>query len=327
MKPPAIEFFEGPAVPDAPVARGLPQPEDLAPESESPDGRIFAFDDGMVAGFAALWWRDTPCNEGERVAAIGGFGAVDETVTKYLLDAATTMLHGMGFRMVVGPMNGNTWRRYRFVTESNGRGPFLLEPRNPDSYPDWWRAAGFEEIAYYSSSTIALNGQPTVPDALRKRLLRSGVKIRTLDPTRYEEELRSIHSVCLKSFSANFLYTPLSEEAFVGAYSKLKDRIDPDLVRIAERDGVVCGFVFAIADLEAAARGEKPALIIKTLAVDPGARCPGLGSILVDEVQNLGFEKGFSTALHALQHDENTVLRITSRHHGETFRRYTLFAR
>lgn len=52
-------------------------------------------------------------------------------------------LSDRGFDNLVVPMNGNTWRRHRFVIESDGRKPFLLEPRNPVEHPQWWRQAGF----------------------------------------------------------------------------------------------------------------------------------------------------------------------------------------
>lgn len=244
-----------------------------------------------------------------------------------LLQAAEKRLREAGCTLAIGPMNGNTWRRHRFVIESEGRGPFLLEPRNAPGYPGWWQSAGFRELSRYSSSVMALDGEPVVAPALRERLLRSGLVIRSLDASRYDDELRVIHAISLRSFSRNFLYTPLEKEGFLEAYRKVKDHVDPDLVRIAERDGVPCGFVFAIADLEAATRGEKPALIVKTLAVDPESRCAGLGSLLVDEVHRLGREKGFTEAIHALQHETNTSLKITGRHQGTPFRRYALFSK
>jgi L-amino acid N-acyltransferase YncA len=68
-------------------------------------------------------------------------------------------------------------------------------------------------------------------------------------------------------------------------------------------------------------------VIVKTLAVDPDARCAGLGSLLVDELHRIGLEKGYTEAIHALQHETNTSLKITGRHHGEVFRRYALFSK
>lgn len=323
-----MHIHEGATCPDFPLAAGLPSPESMAAPAEKPDARIhLTGTNGGVAAHCALWWTGTPLHEGARIGAIGGFAAVDAASAKPVLDAAMTRLAEAGRRLAVGPMNGNTWRRHRFVIESDGRGPFLLEPRNPEIYPEWWRQAGFEVLSRYSSSVIRLDGRPTVAPGLKRRLERSGLVIRELNPARYDDELRAIHAISLRSFSSNFLYTPLDEDAFLDAYRKVRDRVDPDLVRIAERDGIPCGFVFCIRDLEAEARGETPALIVKTLAVDPGSRSAGLGSLLVDEAHDIGFQKGYTEAIHALQHETNTSLKITGRHHGGVFRRYALFSK
>lgn len=325
MKSTAIHLHHGPLVPDLFLADGLAAPEACASPSEHPDARVFLTSAaGRVVAHCALWWTETPMHEGSRIGAIGGFAACDAEAARLLLGGAEAGLRTAGCRIAIGPMNGNTWRRHRFVTGDQGRGPFLLEPRNPVEHPQWWLAAGYEGISRYSSSSMPLQGGGTFPPKLRDRL---GVSIRGLDPDRYDDELRIIHRISLKSFSANFLYTPLEERDFFGAYQKFRDKVDPDLVLIAGRDGVPCGFVFTLRDIEAEARREKPALIVKTLAVDPAARCAGLGSLLVDEVHRIGFAKGHIEAIHALQHESNTSLKITSRHHGTVFRRYTLFSK
>lgn len=328
MSPASFHLQPGCELPDLETACGLQTLEAVSPASERPDARAFIIDEvGEIIAHAALWWTETPELDGCRIATIGGFEALDESSAAMLLAGAEDYLKDLGFRSIIGPMNGNTWRRHRFVVESDGTSPFLLEPRNPASYPGWWESAGFTELSSYSSSGMPLDGQSTVPVALKDRLLRSGVKIRPLDPERYDEALRDIHAVSLRSFAANFLYTPLEEDAFLDDYRKVRDRVDPDLVRIAERDGRSCGFVFAIPDLEAAARGEKPAVIVKTLAVDPTARCAGLGSLLVEEIHQLARAKGYTESIHALQHQSNTSLKITGRHHGHMIRRYALFSK
>lgn len=325
MNPSTFHILAGPGVPDLQCAEGLAVPETAAAPAEHPDARaILTNNDGVMTAYAALWWTDTPVFEGSHVGVIGGFAACDAEAAGLLLRGAEARLREAGCRIAVGPMNGNTWRRYRFVTESRGRGPFLLEPRNPAEYPEWWRMAGYETLSRYSSSLIRLDGNPTFPSKLLDRL---GVRIRGIDSGNYDDELRVIHRISLKSFSANFLYTPLAESDFLAAYQKVRDKVDADLVRIAERNGMPCGFVFTIRDLEAETRGEKPALIVKSLAVDPGSRSAGLGSLLVDEVQRLAYGKGYTEAIHALQHETNTSLKITGRHHGEVIRRYELFSK
>ena len=327
MNLPVVHILEGRS-PDRELLPGASElSESAAGSGEKPDARLIAIDPEGRISTASLWWSDVPSMDGHKLGSIGGFESTGEETTMLLLQAAEKRLREAGCTLAIGPMNGNTWRRHRFVIESDGRGPFLLEPRNAPAYPDWWHSAGFKELSRYSSSVMALDGEPVVAPALRERLLRSALVIRSLDASRYDDELRVIHAISLRSFSRNFLYTPLEKEGFLEAYRKVKDHVDPDLVRIAEKDGMPCGFVFAIADLEAATRGEKPALIVKTLAVDPESRCAGLGSLLVDEVHRLGREKGFTEAIHALQHETNTSLKITGRHQGTPFRRYALFSK
>lgn len=328
MKPPEITITDGPEIPAIKFAEWLPAPDTLAAVREDSDARLFlTAPDGVVVAYAALWWREVPLYPNHVIGAIGGFAATDGESARLLLEAATRHLHRNGCTLAVGPMNGNTWRSYRFVSDSDGRKPFLLEPRNPEAYPNWWREAGFEKLSAYSSSLMPLDGTEAVSSALRARIERSGIVIRPLDVDHYDEELGLIHELSLRSFSHNFLYTPLEQEAFLASYRKVRQHVDPDLVRIAGRDGIHCGFVFGIPDLEAAARGERPALIVKTLAVDPASRSAGLGSLLVDELHRIARGKGFTESIHALQHETNTSLKITGRHEGHPFRKYILFSK
>lgn len=321
MKPYKLEQSEG-------SAAHWPEAEALSPLEENADGRVFLIGpNGKLVAHAALWWRETPVLDGRNIGTIGGFLASDSDAATALLDAAAQQLRKAGCRTAVGAMNGNTWRRHRFVVEDLGRGSFLLEPRNLPGFPGWWQNAGFTILSRYSSSVMPLDAGDSISPGVKARLERSGIRVRRLELSRYDDELKKIYAVSLQSFAGNFLYTPLCEEGFMAAYQKIRDRVDPDLVKIAERDGVACGFVFGIPDLEAVARGEAPAVIVKTLAVDPDARCAGLGSWLVDELHEAGRGKGYREAIHALQHETNSSLKITGRHHGKVFRRYALFSK
>lgn len=320
-----IYHSDGPALTEFSPANGV---DILAPVEESPDARIYLIDEtNRLRAEVALWWSDTPVFEGKQIGTIGGFAATDAEAARQVLDSASSRLKAAGCRIAVGPMNGNTWRRHRFVIESDGFGSFLLEPRNSLQEPAWWRQAGFSVMSQYYSSVMHLDGTVALPAAVKERIARSNITVRSLDASRYDAELKRIHAVSLKCFSRNFLYTPLDEESFLDRYRKVRKLVDPDLVRIAERNGSICGFAFGIPDLEATARGEKPAVIVKTLAVDPDARCAGLGTLLVDELHRIGWEKGYTEAIHALQHETNTSLKITGRHQGVRFRSYALFSK
>lgn len=326
MNPYPSIIQDGFELPNLAVISGLPTPAECSATHEHADARVILTNNqSEIIAHAALWWKESPAMEGHQLGAIGGFAASDPDTAKQLLDLACDTLRHHGCTIAVGPMNGNTWRRYRFVVESDNQAPFLLEPSQPPEYPLWWQAVGFTELVRYSSSLMSLPAPRSAPDQVCERLTQNGVRIRTLNPDHFETELKIIYDIGLRSFAANFLYTPLEERAFIESYLKVRDHIDPRFIRIAEKDGIPCGFVFGIPDLNALQLGKKPALIVKTLAVDPQSRCAGLGSLLVDEIQQAAAEAGYTQAIHALQHESNTSLKITKRNAGEKFRQYALF--
>lgn len=284
------------------------------------DAQLSARDDrGHLHAQAGLWWREVPTFGTETVGCLGAFETSSADAARALLEAALQHLRERGCTLAIGPMDGNTWRRHRFVIEDSGEPPFFLEPQNPPEYPAYFTAAGFRPLATYSSSALPLAG--AAPDLTRamQRLGQRGITIRDLDAAHFRRELDAIYDVCLASFSENFLYTPISREEFVGSYAKVEPLVDPALVRIAELHGEVIGFLFALPD-------EGKRVVLKTLAVDPHHRFGGLGSVLVAQVQERARAQGSVEAIHALQHDSNSSRRITARHHARIIRRYALYS-
>ncbi|MEY2880353.1 MAG: hypothetical protein RLZZ15_2733, partial [Verrucomicrobiota bacterium] len=139
---------------------------------------------------ALLWWRAAPPMAGETPGVIGGFLATSADAAAEALRRAGDRLRAEGCTLAVGPMDGNTWRKYRFVTEAGTEPPFLLEPANPPEWPVWWRAAGFAPLAeYYSSVADDMERRDERLAGVAARMTAAGVTIRALDPARFEEEL------------------------------------------------------------------------------------------------------------------------------------------
>lgn len=284
-----------------------------------------AHDEPLLAG---LWCNNTPHYEGQPIGTIGACRIDDSAKSTDFLSACADYLHSeCQSHTVVGPMNGNTWLRHRLVLESDGRDPFLMEPIEPAHYPATFEAAGFSILSRYSSSLVDLDAGQDDFSTLEQRMDRRGVKIRPLDMDRFEEDLMAIFKLSLISFSNNFLYTPLSQEMFLGKYQSSREHIDPDLVLLAERDGELAGFVFCTPDLLARQYGKDPAIIVKTLAALPDRILFGLGTVLVSRVQQAAKGKGYREAIHALQYESNTSLRISQRFSAKIFRRYALMAK
>jgi GNAT superfamily N-acetyltransferase len=277
---------------------------------------------------ASAWWMHVPALPGERVGVIGDFAATSSAAAGKVLSFAEAELTRRGCTVAVGPMNGNTWRPYRFVTDPGTEPPFFLEPTNPPEWPAWWRTAGFEPLAeYYSSATDDLTTRdPRLTDAAA-RMAAAGISIRPLDSAQFEEDLARIYDVSIVSFQDNYLYTPLPREDFFTQYRAIQKRVKPELVLLAEQAAKPVGYVFAVPDFAQAQRGEPiTTVIVKTLAVLPARANAGLGALLLGRVHEAAQSLGFTRAIHALMHETNKSRNLSARY-ARTVRRYTLFAK
>jgi GNAT superfamily N-acetyltransferase len=226
-------------------------------------------------------------------------------------------------------MNGNTWRTYRFVVDRGAEPSFFLDLDHRPEWPELFRRAGFAPIAEYESTLVAdLHTVDTRVSRAAERLTRAGVRIHPIDPARADAELRAIHQLSLTAFARAFLYTPIDEDEFLRAYRPLLPRVDPRLVRLAEHEGRLAGYVFALPDLHERARGEPiRTVIIKTLAIRPEREYAGLGAWLLADVQAAAVALGFTRAIHALMHVSNTSRALSDHWQSRRIRRYELFAR
>jgi GNAT superfamily N-acetyltransferase len=323
-------------LPPGPAISGL-SPEQF--QREAPDAHWVWHDGNELHARCSLWWRQTPTVPGETVGVVGHYAAEDDAGAIALLEHALQELARQGCTYAIGPMDGTTWQHYRLVSDSPGSSPpeppFFLEPTHPAGWNQHFLHAGFQPLATYCS---ALN-----PDLRRRderlgkvavRLEQKGVQVRSLDLSNFAAELRQIHALACDSFRHNFLYTPISTDTFSSQYAKIQPYVRPEFVLLAEQvverpDAQpipeLVGFLFAIPDWLAAQRGEDlTTLIVKTVAVKPGRAYAGLGSYLVDQVQAIAHQQGYTRAIHALMYDQNLSRNISDRF-AQPIRRYTLY--
>lgn len=294
-----------------------------------PDMHLLVLNDNQPAARASIWWRNTPELEGKNVGTIGHFSAVDKSSAKYLLDSCCEVLKRQGVNTVIGPMNGSTWRSYRFITERGSEPGFFLEPDNPDEYPGYFVEAGFYPIEQYESAVCYdLSVKDERLAKAEERIKEEGIGIRKLDIEKFEDELNIIYQISLEGFKDNVLYTPMGKEDFIKQYLPLRDIIIPDLVLIAEdKDKTPIGFMFALPDINQLKRGQKiDTVILKTIAVLPERRSVGIGSLLLGRVVETASKMNYKKAVFALIHRANNSRNIAV-HYGRTMRTYTLYAK
>lgn len=274
----------------------------------------------------SLWWNQVPPLEGEKLGVIGLFESNSKEDSIFILEKANSILKEHLCTKAVGPMNGNTWQNYRFVTKTSERDPFFMEPQQPPDWPQWWQDAGFENWQKYCSLIQPLSEEdPRAPRVLT-RLSKNGVHIRPINTSEFERDLKAVFKVCLDAFRQNVLYTDVDESIFLSKYLPFADKLDPRFVLVAESEGQCCGFIFSVPDLSQKQRGKEiDTIILKTLAINPNRKFAGLGILLVDLVQKEAREAGLKYAIHALMHNNNSSANIGK--HAEFLREYTLFSK
>lgn len=298
-------------------------------EAERADQHFAALDnDYRVRARCSIWWRETARINGSNTGAVGHYAATDSAYGKSVIEHALRELKDRGCGIAVGPLDGSTWRRYRFITERGDAKPFFLEPDNPDEWPQHFLDAGFAPLTHYVSeiNPDIAHRQPEL-GSLRRKFAELGVRIdavRVDDPV---DDMAGIYRVASESFRNAFLYTPLDIDSYCRMYEPLLESVDPRLMLAARHDGEVVGFIVAPPDfLQLDYQHNMDAIVLKTVAVLPRMEYSGLGRVLIVDLLKNAIAMGFTTAISALMHVENRSQEISSACAGP-MRAYTLFAR
>lgn len=269
-----------------------------------------------VPGAEAALYRDAPDWDGCRTAAIGRIAFDSAKAGQALLETVSASLAREGFEAVLGPMDGDTWHRYRLVAETDGSPPFLLEPVGGPHDNAAFLAAGFTPVSSYVSSR-ALLADALAPEPVRM----PGVAVTAWDGNGAERLITQLFTMSASSFAGNHFFKPITLEAFLSLYRPVLPLLDPRHILFAHAEGgQLVGFLFGMPDRAAASR---PAAILKTYA--SGLR--GVGHLLADSYHRRALDLGFTEVIHALMHEDNMSRDRSEKHKARVFRRYALMGR
>lgn len=289
---------------------------------------------GMAVGCCSLWWRQTPLLDKLPVGCAGHFYADSPATARALLDHAARELKTEGAAWMLAPMDGDTWHAYRLITDAHGFPPFFLDLSTPPDWPAWFEAAGLTSVARYHSCLADLRESEafeTGADSMgwAERLAAGELIVRPLrvdDPARTRDDLRALHALSLQSFTRNFLYTPIDEEAFLRLYLPVLPLARPEHIHLALVRGEPAAFAFSVPDPPQRREGAATTLVFKTLARKPGPAYRGLGAFLWRHVHRTARRAGFTRVIHAFMHEDNYSLRL-SRMTATPIRSYALYGR
>jgi len=261
----------------------------------------------LVLGYIGNLSASSHCTAEERIA---------------FLVAAKDRLFALGAQKVIGPINGDTWHRYRLPLTDESQLTFL-EPSYPHFIASDFMAAGLSVTATYHSSVIEdLRGallqakkQPAVEVA-------SDLKIRNLDLSDFDNEMELLHRFSHDAFKTNYLYSDIDLPSFNALYQPLKGMLKEDLVLIAESSDSkeIFGVVLAVPDAK-----NKSMIIVKTLARSTFAP-RGTGRFLFHTVLERAQALGYNSALCALIKDNNFSAFLPEALGGIVQNKFALFA-
>jgi GNAT superfamily N-acetyltransferase len=256
---------------------------------------------------------------------LGFFEALDRpAAVGRLFEEAVGWLRQAGAGPILGPMDGDTWHRYRINAGPFDEPPFLLEPYNPPYYARLWEDHGFRVLERYYSKRVDAAAVANFCKPRGRAALEAGYRLRPLDSRRFEDELKVLYRLSRVIFARNFLYTEIPEGEFVALYAGSRPILDPGLVAFAHApDGPEVGFLFAYPDrfrAVAAMRGRRGPLAklrfllhrneigavdFKTLGVLPEHRRSGVAAALFHYGHQAALDRGFRVANHCLYKEGN----------------------
>ncbi|MBU0479716.1 MAG: hypothetical protein KKG47_01310 [Proteobacteria bacterium] len=324
-------------------------PEKLIAVPKRPDNRLpllAVTDDNMpIARLIVTIPGEIPVGESDKIGLIGFFESLDNPKTvKSIFDRAGAWLTERGITKIVGPMDGDTWHKYRFNVGPHDRPPFLMEPYNPPYYPKLWEEYGFEPLAGYLSRHIPeLAGALPGLEKFYKRCVRNGFSFRSFRKADYNSELDILYDLSREIFSENFYYTEITRKSFRELYARAGAIIREDLIWFAlDLNKQYCGFAFALPDYYEAVRSLRGRtdifsklrfifnrrkardLNVKSLGVLKKYQGSGLGPALTYKAYLEGFNLGFPSANMCLIHEANSSARLDGGR-SELSRRYLLY--
>ncbi|MGB5779592.1 MAG: N-acetyltransferase [Allopontixanthobacter sediminis] len=191
---------------------------------------------------------------GPGTGMFGYYDAEDEAVGDALLAAAENWLRQQGMTHVLGPISLSIWEEPGLLVRGHDHAPMLMMGHHPAHYQGWIENAGYVPAKSLFTYDLPITG--SFPP-LVERIVKSGernerIRIREVDKSKFEDEVRIILHILNDAWSGNWGFVPFTNSEISYAAKKMLPLIHPELVRIAELDGKPVAFMITFPDVNEA---------------------------------------------------------------------------
>lgn len=243
-------------------------------------GRLQAFvavdDAGKVVGRIAGIVNGQHLEKHDDKAGFFGFFECEERyeTAAMLLDAAAAWIRDHGLTSMRGPANPTLNDIAGLLVDGFDRKPSLLMPYNPPYYEEYLLRWGLGRVmtmwAYYLHYKFVKTERLRRGAAIVHRR-NPGLSIRTVDMSRFEDEVRTVREIFNEAWADNWGFVPITEAEFAHLARGLKQILDPRMLFLVEKDGEPVAFALSFPNVNQALHGIRngrllPFGILKLLA-------------------------------------------------------------
>lgn len=195
---------------------------------------------------------------------VGNLGFIDwidhEEIARYLISAVEATAKEWGLKEIKTPVDVNFFVKYRIRCPGGGE-PYYGEPIYPDYYHKLFNCCGYNVVGTWDTYQIKRLGT-FLSLAKKRKMLKTRkhphtekVNVRLLNLSDWDNELKIVYELFLKSFSGMPEFQPINFDQFKLLYDDFKYIAHPLLSYIVELKGTPIGFSINYPDpLETLAR-------------------------------------------------------------------------
>lgn len=184
----------------------------------------------------------------------GFFDAINDfEVAKKLFDTACDWVKKEGLNAIVGPANFSTNEPFALLIDGFDTPAMINTTYNFPYYAKLIDQYGFSKkvdlYAYKILQSSVSDKSVRLSNAVEERLKTKGITIRPISMKKYNEEAEAASHVYNAAWDKNLGFVPMTKNEFLHLCKDMKMIVDPDLCLVAEHDGKMIGFAFAIPNI------------------------------------------------------------------------------
>ena len=172
-----------------------------------------------------------------------------------LLDTAAAWLREQGMHTMRGPVNPSLNDPAGLLVDGFDRVPAIMMTYNPPYYENYLERWGLVRVmtmwAYYiHRKHVAIDRMRRGAAVIYRR--NPGLSVRTLDMSRFGEEVATIREIYNDAWSDNWGFVPITDNEFAHLAKAMKSIVDPRICFFVELNNEPVGFTICLPDINPA---------------------------------------------------------------------------